>query len=62
MRTFDEAFAELHLKPEERAALVWHLVSIRTRKLIQTLLPQPDDGPGLNEEMMKVLRIKGWSA
>jgi hypothetical protein len=39
-RTFDEAFAEHRLTPQERAALVWHLAGIRTRKLIETLLPQ----------------------
>lgn len=52
MRTFDEAFAELNLKPAERAALVWHLAAIRTRKLIETLLPEPKP----DDEMMKVLR------
>ena len=39
-RTFDEAFAELNLTPSERAALVWHLAAIRTRKLVETLLPE----------------------
>lgn len=60
MRTFDEAFAELNLKPAERAALVWHLAAIRTRKLVETLLPAPSEGAGVNEEMMKVLRTEGW--
>lgn len=40
-RTFDEAFAEHRLQPDERAALVWHLAEIRTRRLIETLLPEP---------------------
>lgn len=39
-RTFDEAFAEHRLTPFERAALVWHLAAIRTRKLVETLLPE----------------------
>lgn len=39
-RTFDEAFAELNLTSEERGALVWQLAAIRTRRLIETLLPE----------------------
>lgn len=51
-RTFDEAFAELNLKPDERAALVWHLAAIRTRKLVETLLPEPKIDP----QLLDVLR------
>lgn len=46
-RSFDEAFAELNLKPHERAALVWHLAAIRTRKLVETLLPETKIDPRL---------------
>lgn len=42
MRTFDEAFAELNLKPAEREALVWYLASLRARKTIEALLPSTD--------------------
>lgn len=46
-RTFDEAFAELNLKPDERSAMVWHLAAIRTRRLIEALLPEPQFDPRL---------------
>lgn len=39
-RTFDELFAELHLTPEERTALVWHLAAYRARKTVEALLPE----------------------
>jgi len=42
LRTFDEAFAELNLTPEERSALVWHLAAYRARKTVEALLPQTD--------------------
>lgn len=58
-RTFDEAFAELNLTADERSALVWRLAEMRTRKLIETLLPSPDYGT-VNEEhraeLLKMLR------
>lgn len=37
-RTFDEAFAELHLTQAERTALVWHLAAIRAQKTIEVLI------------------------
>lgn len=40
LRTFDEAFAELHLTPDERAALVWHLAALRARKTVEELMPE----------------------
>lgn len=40
VRTFDEVFAELHLTPAERVALVWQLAALRFRKTIETLLPE----------------------
>ena len=49
MRTFDEAFSEHHLKPHERAALVWHLAAIRTRKLIEALLPETPHNQTMQE-------------
>ena len=55
MRTFDEAFADLSLTATERAALVWQLATIRNRKLVEKLLPQSGDGPGVNEETIKML-------
>jgi hypothetical protein len=51
-RTFDEAFAEFNLTQEERTAMVWHLAAIRTRKLIETLLP----GPAVDPRLLDVLR------
>lgn len=42
MPTFDEAFAELNLKPAEREALVWHLAQLRARKTVEALLPTTD--------------------
>lgn len=51
-RSFDEAFAEHRLTPEERLAMVWHLAAIRMRKLVETLGPAPEIDP----EMLKVLR------
>lgn len=61
MRTFDEAFAELNLKPAERAALVWHLAAIRTRKLVETLLPPTGNEIGLNDAAMKAIQTgKAW--
>lgn len=36
--TFDELFAELTLTDEERKALVWRLVAIRSQRLVETLL------------------------
>ena len=36
--TFDEFFGEHNLTDAERAALVWHLAAIRTRKLVAALL------------------------
>lgn len=42
MRTFDEAFADLHLTYAEREALVWFLATMRMRKTIETLLPSTD--------------------
>lgn len=59
LRTFDEAFAELRLTADERAALVWHLAQMRARKTIEALLPNADYAPGINEEMMDVLRTHG---
>lgn len=44
-RTFDEAFAEHNLTPQERLALVWHLAAIRTRKLVEELGPVPKIDP-----------------
>lgn len=38
--TFDELFADLHLTPAERAALVWHLAAFRARKTVEALLPE----------------------
>jgi hypothetical protein len=46
-RTFDEAFAELNLTLEERTALVWHLAAIRTRALVEHLLPETKVDPRL---------------
>lgn len=40
-RTFDEAFAEHRLTPEERLELVWYLAHIRAKRLIETLGPPP---------------------
>lgn len=39
MRTFDEAFEDLNLTADERAALVWHLAELRARKTVEALLP-----------------------
>jgi hypothetical protein len=36
-RTFDEVFGDV--SEEERIALVWKLVAIRSRKLVEKLLP-----------------------
>lgn len=58
-RTFDEAFSELNLTHKERSALVWHLAAIRMRKIVETLLPQPGQGPGVNERLLDVLRTGG---
>ena len=58
IRTFDEAFAELHLTKKERKDLVWHLAGIRTRRLMDTLLPD-EPGSTMNEEMLAVLRERG---
>lgn len=55
LRTFDEAFAELNLTPDERKALVWQLAAIRTRRLIETLLPAAPDCGTLNEEMVEAI-------
>lgn len=46
-RTFDEAFAEHNLTQEERTAMVWHLAAIRTRRLVEYLLPQTKVDPRL---------------
>jgi hypothetical protein len=40
VRTFDEAFAEMHLTEVERHALVWHLAAYRARKTVEALLPE----------------------
>lgn len=56
-RTFDEAFAGL--TPAERAALVWHLAAIRTRKLIETLLPETPGNETMQEFAAAVLRSDG---
>lgn len=37
--TFDEAFADHRLTPDERAELVYRLAAIRARKTIEALLP-----------------------
>ena len=44
IRTFDEVFGggNLRVTPNERAALVWHLASMRARKTIEALLPETD--------------------
>lgn len=57
-RTFDEAFAELNLTPAERAALVWQLAAIRTRKLIETLLPETPCNETWQDFAAGVLREK----
>lgn len=41
--TFDEFFAEHKLTDAEREALVWHLAAIRTRRLVELLLPKPNN-------------------
>lgn len=40
-RTFDVAFSEHRLTPDERTAMVWHLAAIRMRRLIEELAPEP---------------------
>jgi hypothetical protein len=42
LRTFDEAFADHHLLPGERTALVWHLALFRARKTVEILLPKDE--------------------
>jgi hypothetical protein len=37
--SFDAFCATYNVKPPERVALAWHLVSIRSRRLIEKLLP-----------------------
>lgn len=39
--TFDDLFAEHHLTPGERSALVLHLASYRSRRTVEALLPKP---------------------
>lgn len=46
MATFDELFAEHRLTPAERRELVFYLASIRSRRLIETLLGGNDGGKG----------------
>ena len=55
-RTFDEAFAELNLTPEERAALVWHLAACRARKTVEALLPATDATLTMGFDPRDVLR------
>lgn len=52
VRSFDEVFAEHKLTAEERTALVWHLAAIRTRHLVETLLPERGPEPW----MLDILR------
>ena len=42
--TFDEFFSEFKLTSEERKALVWRLVAIRSQRLLETLLPELKKG------------------
>jgi hypothetical protein len=56
MRTFDEAFAELNLTSEERAALVWHLAAFRARKTVEALLPETDPKLVLGFDPRLILR------
>lgn len=51
-RSFDEAFADLNLTPEERQALVWHLAAMRARATIEALLPETKPEPW----MLEILR------
>jgi hypothetical protein len=44
--TLDELFAEFTLTDEERKALVWRLVAIRSQRLVETLLPQKAKSAG----------------
>jgi hypothetical protein len=53
MRNFDEVFKDLNLSFEERKELVYKLISIRTRSLIDKLL-RPDYG-NLNETVLNEL-------
>jgi hypothetical protein len=39
MSTFDQLCISLRVTKEERRALAWHLASLRTRRLIEELLP-----------------------
>lgn len=55
IRTFDEAFAEHHLTPAERTAMVWHLAAYRARKTVEALL-LPHEEPFDKEAMLAVLR------
>jgi hypothetical protein len=37
--TFDECCARWNATPAERVELVWYLAAIRTRRLVEALLP-----------------------
>jgi hypothetical protein len=49
LRTFDEAFEDHHLSPDEQTALVWHLALFRARKTVEILLPKTDPKPALRD-------------
>lgn len=61
-RTFDEAFAELHLTPAERTALAWHLAAYRARKTVEALLPETNAEEMLGFNPRDILRAAGQSA
>jgi hypothetical protein len=56
VRTFDEAFEELHITTDERAALVWHLAAFRARRTIEALLPETNAKLALGFDPQDILR------